>query len=181
MALTAGTWQLTAQCQISGVKKAPQGTATVASIPSPGWSGGGSDTQTLSYGTASGSSDIFCCAAWTIVGSGTKNFDLFTAGTDFPDVFGNAAIFAKLKSVFVEVVNGTGGAAGAIIGGAATNANKMWFGNQNDTWAVTDGGPPFIGGSPAGITVDATHKDILFTNATSTSITLLIALAGSSA
>jgi hypothetical protein len=179
MAATAGTMQLVAQVQISGVLKAPQGTGTVTTIPGPNWSGGGSDNQVLSFGTASGLADIFCCAPWTIAASGDLTFDLFTAGTDFPDVFGNAAIFAKIKAIYVQVKDGTGDASGVVIGNPGTNANALWFGNANDTWTISDGGPPFIGGSSAGVAVDNTHKVIKFHNAGAVSATIIIALVGS--
>lgn len=180
MALTALTSQLVAQIRISGVQKAPQGTATVSTVTGPEWSGGGSDNQVLSFGTSSGKADIACCAAWVIAASGTKSFDLL-AGTDFLDVMGNTAAFAKLKSVYFQVVDGTGDTSGVVIGGAASNGNKMWFGNVNDTWTIADGSPPFIGGTPAGVTVDGTHKNILLTNGSaSVAITVLIAFLGSS-
>ncbi len=180
MALTGGTCSITASCSVSGVTKAPQGTATVAGVPSPTWSGSNGDTEVLAFGTASGLADIYCYAAFSIALSSSSTFDLFT-GSDFKNVMGDTAAFAKLKSIYVQVVDGTGGTAGVTIGGAASNANALWFGNQNDTWTIFDGGPPFIGGNPAGVTVDATHCNLkISNNSSSAAVTVIIALAGSS-
>ncbi len=180
MALTGGTCSITASCSISGVTKAPQGTATVAGIPSPGATASNGDTEVLAFGTASGLADIYCYAAFAIPATTALTFDLFTAGTDFKNMMGDPAIFTKLKAIYVQIVDGTGDTAGVTIGGAASNANILWFGNVNDTWTIYDGGPPFIGGNPAGRTVDATHCNLKITNNAIVSTTVIIALAGSS-
>lgn len=180
MALTGGTMQLTAGVRITGVTQNPQGTGSTAGIPDPTWSGGGNDNQVLSFGTATGLADIYCCAAWDIAASTALTLDVYT-GTDFKDVLGGTAAFRKLKAIYVQIVNGTGDTSGVTIGNAASNANILWFGNVNDTWTIFDGGPPFIGGNTSGVTVDATHKNLKFANnSTTTLATVVIALVGSS-
>ncbi len=179
MALTGGTCSITASCSVSGVTKAPQGTATVAGIPSPGASASNGDTEVLAFGTATGLADIYCYAAFAINATTAVTFDLYT-GTDFKNMMGDTAAFRKLKGIYVEVVDGTGDTAGVTIGGAASNGNILWFGNVNDTWTIFDGSPPFIGGNPAGVTVDATHCNLKIANNGAVSVTVIVALAGSS-
>ncbi len=177
--LTAGTLQIVAQTSIAGAMIAAQGTAP-ATITSPTAGAVGTGQEQFDYGTASGQCDILCAADYLISTgmSATVALDIFT-GTDFPNVFGGAAPFRKVKAVFLGVLSG-GDAAGVTIGGAASNGNALFFGAQNDTWTVFPGGVPLQGSSPAGVTVDATHKNILITNNGAVSVTVRFMLGGTS-
>ncbi len=175
--LTAGTLQISAQTNIAGAMIAAQGTAP-ATITSPSAGAVGTGQEQFDYGTASGQCDILCAADYLMTTGASLTLDIYT-GTDLPNVFGGTAPFRKLKAVFLGVLSG-GDAAGVTIGNAASNGNALFFGAQNDTWTVFPGGVPLQGSSPAGVTVDATHKNVLIHNNSAVSVTVRFILGGTS-
>lgn len=178
MSLSSGSVFITAGATISGAAIAPQGNAVSNTLNAPGNDQSLSGNQRLTFGTASGQADILCAAQYTLAGAGTQTFDLFANG--IPDVFGGAANFRKLKSIAIAIVSG-GDASGLIIGAAASNATPLFFGNQNDTWTISPNGPAFLGGSPDGVVIDATHRNLKITNGSaSVPVTFNVFLAGTS-
>ncbi len=183
-ALTAGTWTLTAQAKISGAKIDPQGTGELASIPDPLADAVAAIQQTLLFGTDSGKVDILCAAAFDIAAADDLALDLFV-GTDLKNLFGGTAAFRKLKGLFIGIPStGGGDATGVTIGDTVSMNNpvSLWFGTNVMTWTIKPSGLPMIGGEPAGVTVDATHKNLLITNNSPTAeVTVVVVLAGTSA
>jgi hypothetical protein len=181
VASVAGTLQLVAQATISGVAVNPQGTSATVLLPQPAAGATGSGEQDVAFGTASGQGDLFCAGDFDLAPlgmGGTKTFDLF-AGTDFKDLFGQTAAFRKLKAIFVGIVTG-GDTAGVTIGNAGASPLGVWFGAVGSTWTIYPGGVPFVGGQPAGVTVDNTHKNVLLTNGSAVAVTVRVILVGSS-
>ncbi len=178
MALTAGTWNLTTQVKISNASIAAQGNASSNTLAVPSYGPTSADQQSLTFGTTSGKADIYCAVQNTLGAGANATYDILT-GTDLKNVYGQTAAFAKLKGICVVIDSG-GDASGLTIGGAAANANALFFGAQNDTWTIYPSGPPFAGGNDAGVTVDATHCNIKLLNNSAVSITFTIYLAGTS-
>lgn len=178
MALTAGQFQIGATCNISGATIAPQGTAPSTTLQSPQSQQTATGSSTLEFGTTTSKADILCAGEFKLTTGATLTLDLYT-GTDFKDLFGYTAAFRKIKGIFVSITSG-GDASGLTIGGAASNANKLFFGTQNDTWTIYPSGAPFAGGSPAGVVVDSTHKNLLLTNNSAVDIIFKLFLAGTS-
>lgn len=180
MPAVAGTMQLSAQARLIGVQINPQGTAATVRLAKPNCDETASAQINLSFGTDSGEGDIFCAGDFDLTAGGTVTWDLFT-GTDFKDVFGQTAAFRKLKAFFVSIVTG-GDTAGVTIGDSSVAANKLglWFGAVTETWKIYPSGPPMIGGQPAGLTVDATHKNVKITNNGAVAVTVRVFLGGSS-
>lgn len=181
--LTAGTFQIVSQGQISGAQIAPQGTA-VSNDFSPPTAGAVASTQlSLAYGTGSGQADILCAGEYdlTVSGGGTPSvtIDLFANG--LPNVFGGTANFLHLKAIHVSIKSG-GDSSGVKIGNAGANPNKLYFDSATDTWTILPNGTPFVGGDPAtGVVVDSTHRNILIANASAVAVvTVRVMLAGTS-
>lgn len=177
-ALTGGTFQISAAARISGATIAPQGDASSNGLSSPTADATGSGQQNTDYGTASSQADILCAGDFDIPAGGTLTIDIYT-GSDLPNVFGGAAPFRTLRSVLFAITAG-GDSSGVVVGNAASNANQMFFGAQTHTWTIFPSGPPLVGGSDAGVAVDATHKNINLHNAGAADATVRIMLAGGS-
>jgi hypothetical protein len=175
--LIAGSWLVTAQAKISAAKIAPQGTASPTTLSNPTADAVGTGQGDLAFGTATGQGDILCAGDYTLAGGANVVIDLFANG--LPNLLGGTANFAKLKGTFFTVLSG-GDSAGVAIGGAASNATAMFFGNQNDVWTIYPSGPPFPGGSDDGVVIDATHRNIKILNAGAVNATVRVLLAGSS-
>ncbi len=141
---------------------------------------GDGNVQSLAYGVGDSRFDIPVDVVRTIVASGTLTIDLF-GGVDLLDRFGRGANFRKVKSLSIHVDDG-GDSNGVRIGGAGSNAWLANFGATTGTWDIFPDGPPMLIGSPAGITVSSTSKNLLLTNRSSTSaVNLVIRIAGSCA
>lgn len=178
--LTAGTLQVTVQARISGANIAPQGTVGTPTIASPAWEGSATGQQTFSFGTTSGKCDILCMADYSLAASGGADavtIDLYANG--LPNVFGGDADFRKLRAVTVAIVSG-GDAAGVTIGNAASNAHQLFFGADDQTWTIYPSGTPLAGSSNAGVTVDATHRNVLITNNSAVAVVVRVAMGGTS-
>lgn len=136
----------------------------------------GTPDQGLSYGTSSGQADIFVMRAITINATTATTYDLTSS---FADVFGDTAVFAKIRSIVVWINSG-GDSSGVRIGGAASNAWAANFADPSDMCVIYPSGPPWCAGSPAGITVDGTHKNLKIENLGAAAVTLYVCIAGSS-
>lgn len=178
MALTAGTWQLITQVKISGAKIAAQGNASGNTLNVPTIGEAAADTQALTFGTTSGKADILCAVQNTLAATTAATYDLLV-GADLKDVYGGAAPIVTLRGICI-VINSGGDASGLRIGGAASNATPLWFANANDMWTIFPSGPPFAGGSDAGITLTALLKNVKIENLGAVPVTFTIFLAGSS-
>lgn len=171
--MTGGTWNLSGRVRAVG-KKTPSGQPKGATLTIPAGVG-----QSLTYGTGTGAADLQVVRTATLGAGAAATYDLYT-GTDLTDLFGDTAAFRKLKGLCVWVESG-GDAAGVTVGNAASNAHALFFGATTHTHTVFPAGPPMLGGSPAGVAVDATHKNLKVINNGAVSVVVGIALAGSSA
>lgn len=177
-ALTGGTWQASAAVRISGAAIAPQGNAASTTLTSPTTDANGSGQHNTSYGVGAAQADILCAGDFDIAPAGTLTLDIYT-GTSLLNVFGGTAPVRKLKDIFFTITAG-GDAAGVTIGNSGVNAHALFFGDQTQTWTIFPSGPPLIGGSDAGVVVDATHKDIKLVNGGTVGVTVRVMLAGTS-
>lgn len=113
----------------------------------------------------------------TLAAAGTATLDL----TAFPGADGSTTItFTKLSVFYAQIVSTTVGGKLAI-GNAASDAHPLWFSNANDIWTINANGPGLAGGdlvSASGITVDATHKNILLTNTSGVSVDYVLFASG---
>lgn len=178
MALTAGTWSLTTQVKIQGASIAAQGNASPNGLAVPTYGPGSNDGQSLTYGTASAKADIYCAVQNTLAATTAATYDLYV-GTDLKDVYGGTAAIRTLRGICIVIEDG-GDASGLRIGGAATNATPLFFGNANDLWTIFPSGPPFAGGSDAGVVLTALLKNLKVENLGAVPVTFTVYLAGSS-
>jgi len=105
-----------------------------------------------------------------IVGSGTYTIDL----TSLANLVNESILFTKLLFLFVLPIG-----SGVNIAPGASNGLQL-FGGSGRSIDVPANGCEFWGGDPAGtgLTVDATHKTLLFTNTSGAALTLELVLAG---
>ncbi len=177
-ALTAGGFKISGSTNIDGATIAPQGTVVTPTFPSPVVSPTDSIEFALTYGTGTGQADILCNGDYLLAISGTVTFDLYANG--LPNSLGGAANFRKLKGVYVRVLSG-GDTSGVIVGNAGANPHGLYFGAVTQTWKLLPGGPPLTGGDGTGVTVDATHRNLLITNGSgAAAVTVRVFLAGTS-
>ncbi len=180
MALTAGALNVSASVNVTGATIAPQGTASSNSLSSPTANASGSGGQSTVFGTTNaGECDILCAGEFTLASAATLTLDLYV-GTDFKNLFGQTAAFRKLRSIVVAISSG-GDAAGLRIGNAASVPCGLFFGAVTQTWTIFPSGPPFLGGSPAGVTLTTMAKNLMIENTSAVSITFKLFLAGTSA
>jgi hypothetical protein len=133
---------------------------------------------TLSYGTGSGQADLLVCQDKTINATTAATYDLYT-GTDLLDIDGQIAAHRKVKYLKVSVADG-GDAAGVRVGGAASDEWAGYFAAAGDKALIFPGGPPFVVGSPAGVAVGTTTKNLLVENLSAVAVTVRIVIAGTS-
>lgn len=125
--------------------------------------------QSIANGAVLGADEVHE-KLYTIVGAGTVTIDL----TAVVDLAGQTITFARIKFYRFHLLraaetalDGTVGTAcsGVTIGNAAANANLLDLGGTTPTMSLKNGGcKSHTDLSAAGITVDATHKNILITN-----------------
>lgn len=131
---------------------------------------------TLSNGTGANKANYSWWASYTIAASGTQNIDLRA----LTDEYGNAVAMNVLKALAVKLTASTDAAAKVKVGAAGSNAFSAIFNDPTDALVVKLNGFNVLGcDDSAGYTVDATHKNLLLTNLSSTqSITVVIAVLG---
>lgn len=171
--MTSGTWNLSAAIRATGLLT-PTNQPKGARIPLADRFG-----QTLAYGTGSGQFDILCFQTRTINAASTLTLDLY-AGTDLEDVFDKTAPLRKVKGLCVWVDSG-GDTAGVAVGGAASDTWVAFFAHTSDKHLIFPSGPAYLGGSPAGVAVGSSTKNLLIENLGAVSVVVGIAVAGTSA
>lgn len=180
MAMTDAKVSASASASLRGVFP-PQGVASTLSDVDSTQSVSGQMTA-LTYGTATGKVDLVTVSHRTLTAAGgatpTATYDLYT-GTDLADLIGDACPFRKVRFVMVSIISG-GDASGLRIGGAAANAWPAFFADATDKHLIFPSGPPYLAGSPAGVAVGATTKNLLIENLGAAAITYAIAVAGTS-
>jgi hypothetical protein len=117
--------------------------------------------QSLPYGTGSGTTSIVFARTYTMAPGEVLTFDLYDGS--MTDVHGVAAPFRVLRSWAIWVES-DGSASGVTIGNAASNAHPLGFGATTHTKTVFPDGPAETGGSPAGIAVTATVRNVKVLN-----------------
>lgn len=140
------------------------------------------DVGALAFGTASGQVDLITCSDRTLAIQGAAGddatYDLYT-GTDLKDLAGLTCAFRKVKLIQISIVSG-GDTAGVRIGGAAADAWAAFFADATDKSLIFPSGPPFLAGSPAGVAVGASTKNLFVENLGAVAVTLRILIAGTS-
>jgi hypothetical protein len=136
---------------------------------------------TLAYGSSgSGNENLIVCVDKTLTQAGgatpTATYDLYT-GTDLPDLGGLTAAFRFIRWYSVHVISG-GDTAGVQVGGAASNAWPAFFSASTAKALCFPGGPPVLGGSPAGVAVGASTKNLLIENLGAVSVNVRIIVSG---
>jgi hypothetical protein len=171
--MTSGAWSLTAALRATGLL-----TPTDQPTGAPVILTDGVD-QVLTYGTGSGQCDIIVWRLKTLNATTAATYDLY-AGTDLKDLYDDAAAFRKVKSLVVWVDSG-GDASGVRVGGAGSDIWPAFFANSSDMHLVFPSGPPYLGGSPAGVAVGAATKNLKVENLGAVAAVVGIAVAGTSA
>ncbi len=167
--------------------------AIQATIPAPGSAIGntlrdrvanpaGGATQTLPYGTSIGQADVFCDGEYAIAAGASLTLNFYDGGTTVNDLttsFGVAANLRVVRSVVVGVKPETGGTSGVTVGGAAANEWVGFFGAAGDTAVIFPDGPALAMGSPAGVAVTSTTKNLKLLNNSSTApVTVQVFVSG---
>lgn len=135
--------------------------------------------QSVSYGNGEGYADYYIDRSITIGAGSSVTYDLQT-GTDLKSIFNETATLAAVKSIAIWVDADTGDESGVRIGGAASNCWLANFSDTSDMATVFPGGAPWCAGSPAGLTVSSTAKNLKLENLGAAAATVTIKIAGSS-
>lgn len=174
--MTAGSVRGSASVSVQGTYPPPGVTGSLKNI---------SVRQTLSaqmtgltFGTTSGKCDLIVCRDVTLTATTAATYDLYT-GADLPDLNGLTAALRGVKTLAVSVVSG-GDGSGVRLGGAASNAWAGFFADASDMHLLFPGGLPYLAGSPAGVAVGATTKNLKVENLGAVSVTIRILIAGTS-
>jgi hypothetical protein len=154
----------------------PQGTAVTSTLADALFALTGSAEFALTYGTASGEINLLCGQDRTLNAATAETFDLYT-GSDLKELNGGTAAFRKVKLLVVYVISG-GDTAGLVVGGAAADQWVGFFGDVTDKHKVFPSGPAYQGGSPAGVAVGATTKNLKVENLGAVAVTYRIVVAG---
>lgn len=162
-------------------KKAPAGT-TGADVVSALTRQRAYPRFALTTGTGSGQADGFVWTVRELAASTADTLDLY-AGTGLTDPFGAVVQFQTLRFVWVQQVANPDGSTNGVsltVGGAASNATKLWFADSSDKYTVKGvSAVPLVQGDPAGITIDGTNKNLKIQNDDPTNkVCYLLTLAG---
>ena len=114
----------------------------------------------------------------TLTAGGTVEINLYSGA--LLSVDGTTAVPLR-QILYVDLGIETGSAGGYLrIGGAASDANALWFADATDKALVYPNGPMFMQGNPTtSVAVDNTHKNILIANPHATlSVTYVFRVAG---
>jgi hypothetical protein len=137
-------------------------------------------TGSLNHGTGAGQADRIHFSRGTIAAS--ANLDIDLSGS-LQDIFGGAVVFARVKTLYVELLPDTN-ASSITVGGAGTGAFVSMFGGDTHKIRIHNGGV-FLISSPSatGYVVTPTSADILrLSNEDNTNVaTYRIAVIGASA
>jgi hypothetical protein len=131
----------------------------------------------LEFGTGAGKIDHLSVSDHALAAGASLTFDLY-AGTDLLDLVGFDAAFRNVKFVQVSILSG-GDASGVRVGGAAADEWVGYFAAAGDRRDIFPGGPPFVDGSPAGVAVTSSAKNLKVENLGAAAATLRVVVAGS--
>jgi hypothetical protein len=136
--------------------------------------------QALAYGTASGQFDRLYRASHTLAAGASVTLNLYDGSLS--DVLGQTAPFRELRSVMVWVASG-GDAAGVDVGsdGVVADPLPLPLKGTNPRVTVFPDGPPALLGSPAGVAVGTSTKNLKITNSGAVEAVVGVVLAGSTA
>ena len=180
MGFSAGRVEVTTTVKVSATVPA-QGNAPGNSLPTPTNQPSGTATQSLTFGTSSGKVNVFCVGQYIIAASSSLTLNLYDGGvttSDLTTVFGAAANLRNVKQLSVRVVDG-GSTSGVSVGAAAANPWAGFFGDTSDIVKVFPSGIPLTLGSPDGVTVTSTTKNLkLANNSTTASVTVEVFVNG---
>lgn len=169
--MTSGSWRLSTAVRFAGTHLPSGGVRAVPVNLTKG------PTQSLGYGTAGGTLDVPVVRRLTIPDGTSETLNLYDGS--LLDVFGQPAPFRTLRSVAVWVESG-GDATGVVVGadGVVADPVPIFLTGTNPRVTVYPSGPAFSAGSPAGVAVDATHRNLKLTNAGAADAVVVVALAG---
>ncbi len=172
--MTNGSYRLSGGITGYGINTPSVGT------PAPKVSFPESFLQQCGYGTTTGKVDIIVVQPRTLTATTGETLDLY--GGSLLDVLRASAPFRKLRSLAIWITSG-GDTAGLTVGddGVIASPNQLFFGGVAMRQIVYPSGPAMLGGSPAGTTVDNTHKNVKVLNNGAVSVTYMLCLAGTSA
>jgi uncharacterized protein YaiE (UPF0345 family) len=163
MGMTSGTLVAETAFRATGVFPPP---GLTTSLTSATVRQTGTRQANFTFGTAESEVDTIVMQDRSLAASGTATYDIYT-GTDLKDVNSNSAPFRRVRLLGVYVVSG-GGDEGVSVGGAGANCWGAFFSDTSDKVKVFPGGVPYLGGSPDGVAVGSTTKNLLLTNLSST-------------
>lgn len=176
MAMTTGALTASTACAVTGTYP-PEGVpGKLASTRVS--QAAGVDVETLKFGTGPGQVDLITCSDRTIGPGGAATYDLYT-GTDLRDLAGLVCALRRVKYVQVGIVSG-GDGAGVRVGGAGAATWAGFFAAAGDKALIFPGGPPYLGGAPAGVAVGPTAKNLQVENPGAVAVTVRIVVAGTS-
>lgn len=176
MAMTAGTVRASSSVTVNGTFP-PQGVTSTLNDTRISQTAT-TEVTTLTYGTSSGMVDLITTSDRTLTAGATATYDLYT-GTDLKDLDGLTCAFRKVKFINISIVSG-GDTAGVTIGGAAADTWVAFFSDTTDKHKIFPSGPAYSGGSPAGVAVGNTTKNLKVENAGAVSVTYRVVIAGTS-
>jgi len=164
--MTGGTLRSTSSVKVTGSDSATGGKAARTTT----------SQQTVAYGTGSGRGDLFVSRSRTLAAGASETLDLWT-GTDLLDPLNGPTPFRVVRYVEIAVAAG-GDASGLRVGGAAANCWGGFFADTSDKYLIFPAGPSFRGGSPAGVAVTSSAKNLKIENLGAAEVTYDIVLAG---
>lgn len=183
MAMTNGQVQASSGAQVSGTFP-PQGVVSAVNpLKNTSISQAVAAQMNLVFGTGSGKVNLIVCSDHNLTAAGgltpSAVYDLYT-GTDLKDLDGGAAPFRVVRYVAVSILTG-GDTAGLRVGGNS-GSGDVWpgfFADASDKVLTFPAGVPFQAGSPAGVAVGTTTKNLFVENLSALALTFRIVVAGS--
>lgn len=170
MGFSAGTTSISTTVRLTGAVPAP-GNAPANTLSDPSTTVTATATQDLTYGTGEGETHVQCAGEFIIAAGASLTLNLYDGGTTTADlvrlVTGAAAALRRVRSLTFAVVSG-GSSSGVSVGGAASNEFIGFFGAAGDTVTIFPDGPALPLGSPAGVTVTSSAKNVKLENLSST-------------
>lgn len=129
----------------------------------------------LPFGVDSGLVDTVVCQSRSLTAGATATYDLYT-GTDLQQPDG-AAAFRLVKYLAVFIEDG-GDTSGVRIGGASSNEWVGFFAAAGDKHDIFPGGPPYQAGSPDGVAVGSSTKNLKIENRGAVEVIVTVVVGG---
>lgn len=130
----------------------------------------------LEYGTGTGRIDHTTHSDRVLAPGASATYDIYV-GTDLKDLGGLTCAFRKVRYLKIAIVDG-GDTSGVRIGAAAANEWVGFFAAAGDMYKIFPDGPPLEGGSPAGVAVTSTTKNLKIENLGAVNVTVRIVITG---